>query len=75
MFRATALPADSDRPAAYRLLLEQAEALIGPERDRTANAANLASLPYWTTLHGWLRLPQWRYCVPKLPFDGATARS
>ena len=46
MFRATALPADSDRPAAYRLLLEQAEALIGPERDRTANAANLASLLY-----------------------------
>lgn len=46
MFTPQPLPADADRPAAYRLLLEQARALIGPERDRTANAANLSALLY-----------------------------
>ena len=42
MFTPSPMPADRD--SAYRTLLEQAEALIGSERNRTANAANLAAL-------------------------------
>lgn len=46
MFKTTSLSADQPRAAAYATLLEQARALIGPERNRTANAANLSALLY-----------------------------
>ncbi len=41
--------AASSKPETYALLLEQAEALLHGERDRIANAANLASL-IWHSL-------------------------
>ena len=41
----------SSKPETYALLLQQAEALLHGERDRIANAANLASL-IWHSLPG-----------------------
>ena len=44
MFIVTEL--SGDKPARYRQLLEQAQALLHGERDRIANAANLSALVY-----------------------------
>jgi L-methionine (R)-S-oxide reductase len=38
------IPDPTDKPAAYAALAEQAQALLAGERDRIANAANLAAL-------------------------------
>ena len=58
MFKADTL--HGDRPAQYAQLLEQARALLHGERDRTANAANLAALVYhalpdlnWVGFYFW----------------------
>ena len=42
MFNATSL--SGDKPAQYAQLAQQAQALLGGERDRIANAANLSAL-------------------------------
>jgi L-methionine (R)-S-oxide reductase len=58
MFKADTL--QGDRPAQYAQLLEQARALMHGERDRTANAANLAALVFhalpdlnWVGFYFW----------------------
>jgi L-methionine (R)-S-oxide reductase len=58
MFKADTL--QGDRPAQYAQLLEQARGLMHGERDRTANAANLAALVYhalpdlnWVGFYFW----------------------
>jgi len=48
MFTATPISA-ADKPALYTELLQQAEALLGGERNRVANAANLSAL-IWQAL-------------------------
>ena len=40
------IPLTGDKPEQYRQLLEQARGLLGGERDRIANAANLSALVY-----------------------------
>jgi L-methionine (R)-S-oxide reductase len=55
-------PAADDKPALYALLAEQARALLAGERDRVANAANLAALI-------WHALPELNWAGFYL-FDG-----
>lgn len=46
MFRLSAPAETADKRELYRILLEQAKALLSGERDRIARAANLAALLY-----------------------------
>lgn len=41
------VPDHTDKPAAYAALADQAQALLADERDRVANAANLAALIWY----------------------------